>query len=146
MSKSVSEIMTAKIETIGLEDTAQTAAKKMKGNNISSLIVVDRNGQAVGIVTERDLVRQVCCRDASSKVYIIQHIMSSPIATIDPNSSVESAASLMLQNKVKHLVVVDEKKTAGIITSSNFIKYLNEQLDQDDVNGRILEALSEDLQ
>ena len=64
MSKSVSEIMTPKIETIGLEDTAQTAAKKMKGNNIGSLIVVDRNGQAVGIVTERDLVRQVCCRDA----------------------------------------------------------------------------------
>ncbi|MGA7010290.1 MAG: CBS domain-containing protein [Nitrososphaeraceae archaeon] len=72
--------------------------------------------------------------------------MSSPIATIDPNSSVESAANLMLQNKVKHLVVVDEKKTAGIITSSNFIKYLNEQLDQDDVNARILAALSEDLQ
>ena len=118
----------------------------MKGNNIGSLIVVDRNGQAVGIVTERDLVRQVCCRDASRKEYIIQHIMSSPIATIDPNSSVESAASLMLQNKVKHLVVVDEKKTAGIITSSNFIKYLNEQLDQDDVNARILAALSEDLQ
>ena len=52
----------------------------------------------------------------------------------------------MLQNKVKHLVVVDEKKTAGIITSSNFIKYLNGQLDQDDVNARILAALSEDLQ
>ena len=64
--KNVSEIMTVKIETIGLEDTAQTTARKMKEKNVSSLVVMDGNAQAVGIVTERDLVRQVCCRDASS--------------------------------------------------------------------------------
>jgi signal-transduction protein with cAMP-binding, CBS, and nucleotidyltransferase domain len=143
--KNVSEIMTVKIETIGLEDTAQTAARKMKEKNVSSLVVMDGNAQAVGIVTERDLVRQVCCRDASSNEYIIRHIMSSPVATIDPNSTVETAASLMQQNKIKHLVVVDEKKTAGIITSSNFINYLNGQLELDDLHARILAAaLSEE--
>jgi len=61
MAKNVSEIMTVAIEAIGLEDTAQTAAKKMKEKNISSLVVMDGNGQAVGIVTERDLVAQICC-------------------------------------------------------------------------------------
>ena len=50
----------------------------------------------------------------------------------------------MMQNKVRHLVVVDEKKTLGIITSSNFISYLNQNVDLDDVNARILEALLED--
>ena len=60
MAKNVSEIMTVEIEVIGLEDTAQTAAKKMKEKNLSSLVVMDRNDQAVGIVTERDLVAQVC--------------------------------------------------------------------------------------
>ena len=145
MPKNVSEIMTVKIETIGLEDTAQTAAKKMKEKNLSSLVVMDGNDQAVGIVTERDLVAQVCCYDASSKEYIIRHVMSSPVATIDPDSTVETAASLMQENKVKHLVVVDETKTVGIITSSNFIKYLNAQLEPSDVNARILAAsLSEE--
>ena len=61
MPKNVSEIMTVKIETIGLEDTAQTATeKKMKEKNVSSLVVMDVNNLAVGIVTERDLVSQVC--------------------------------------------------------------------------------------
>ena len=129
MAKNVSEIMTVEIETIGLEDTAQTAAKKMKEKNVSSLVVMDGNDQAVGIVTERDLVAQVCCYEASSKEYIIRHVMSSPVATIDPDSTVETAASLMQENKVKHMVVVDENKTVGIITSSNFIKYLNAQLE-----------------
>lgn len=138
MAKNVSEIMTVEIETIGLEDTAQTAAKKMKEKNVSSLVVMDGNDQAVGIVTERDLVAQVCCYEASSKEYIIRHVMSSPVATIDPDSTVETAASLMQENKVKHMVVVDENKTVGIITSSNFIKYLNAQLELDDVHAKIL--------
>jgi signal-transduction protein with cAMP-binding, CBS, and nucleotidyltransferase domain len=58
---------------------------------------------------------------------------------------VETAANIMMQNKVRHLVVVDEKKTLGIITSSNFIVYLNQNVDLDDVNARILAALSEEL-
>ena len=144
MVKSVSDVMTTKIETIGVEDKAQSAAKKMRSKNVSSLVVVDNNEQAVGIVTERDLVREVCAQDGNSSQYVIRHIMSSPIVTIDPNSSVETAANIMMQNRVRHLVVVDEKKTLGIITSSNFIIYLNQNVDLDDVNDRILAALSEE--
>ncbi|MGG6460656.1 MAG: cyclic nucleotide-binding/CBS domain-containing protein [Candidatus Eiseniibacteriota bacterium] len=136
--------MTTRIETIGLEDNAQEAARKMKHKNVSSLVVVDKNDQAVGIVTERDLVREVCVQDASSNQHIIKNIMSSPIVTIDPNSSVETAANVMMQNKVRHLVVVNEKKTLGIITATNFVDYLNQHLDLDDVNARILSALSEE--
>jgi len=144
MVKSVSEIMTTRIETIGLEDNAQEAAKKMNHKNVSSLVVVDKDDQAVGIITERDLVREVCVQDASSNQHIIKNIMSSPIVTIDPNSSVETAANVMMQNKVRHLVVVNEKKTLGIITATNFVNYLNQHLDLDDVNARILSALSEE--
>jgi signal-transduction protein with cAMP-binding, CBS, and nucleotidyltransferase domain len=144
MIKNVGEVMTAKIQTIGLDDKAQAAAKKMKNKNVGSLVVIDKNEQAVGIVTERDLVRQVCAEDGNSSQFSIARIMTSPIVTIDPNSSVETAATLMMQNKVRHLVVVDKKKTLGIITSSNFISYLNENVDLDDVNARILEALIEE--
>jgi signal-transduction protein with cAMP-binding, CBS, and nucleotidyltransferase domain len=144
MVKSIGEIMTTRIETIGLQDNAQEAARKMKHKNVSSLVVVDKNDQAVGIVTERDLVREVCVQDASSNQHIIKNIMSSPIVTIDPNSSVETAANVMMQNKVRHLVVVNEKKTLGIITATNFVDYLNQHLDLDDVNARILSALSEE--
>jgi signal-transduction protein with cAMP-binding, CBS, and nucleotidyltransferase domain len=144
MVKSIGEIMTTRIETIGLEDNAQEAARKMKHKNVSSLVVVDKNDQAVGIVTERDLVREVCVQDASSNQHIIKNIMSSPIVTLDPNSSVETAANVMMQNKVRHLVIVNEKKTLGIITATNFVNYLNQHLDLDDVNARILSALSEE--
>ena len=54
----------------------------MKEKNVSSLVVMDVNNQAVGIVTERDLVSQVCCHEEVVRSNIIRHVMSSPVATV----------------------------------------------------------------
>lgn len=140
----VGQLMTKKLETINPSNTAQEAAKKMRDKEVSSLMVTDIEGEPIGIVTERDLVRQVCTKDVSSNSIIVHHIMSSPIATIDANSSVEVAADIMIQNKVRHLFVRDENKVLGIITPSNFTSYLKEKLNLDDVNARILQSLKEE--
>lgn len=148
----ISQIMTKKLETIGTTSSAQEAAKKMRDKNVSSLLVIDyfNNGKPIGIVTERDLVRQVCVNDGSSKHTIIQSITSSPLVTVDAISSVEVAADLMIQNKVRHLLVVEDdddiSKPLGIITPSDFTDYLKENLNMDDVNARIIESLKEDQQ
>src|SRR5215216_267946 len=120
-------------------------AKKMRDKKVSSLVVTDRGDEPIGIVTERDLVRQVCTKDVNSNVVIVHHIMSSPMATIDANSSVEVAADIMIQNKVRHLLVMeDENKVLGIVTSSDFLGYLEGNLNLDDVNARILQSLKEE--
>ena len=146
MPTSIGEIMTQKLETIESSNTSQAAAKKMADKNVSSLVVMDRADKPIGIITERDLVRQVCVNDASSSTIIIHHIMSSPLVTIDANSSVEVAADIMVQNKVRHLLVVSENgnRALGIITSSNFTSYLKQKLNMDDVNARILQSLAEE--
>ena len=140
----VGQLMTERLETISPSDTAQEAAKKMRDKKVSSLVVTDVEDKPIGIVTERDLVRQVCTRVINSNDVIVHHIMSSPLATIDANSSVEVAADIMIQNKVRHLLVVDENKVLGIITPSDFTGYLKEKLNLDDVNARILQSLKED--
>lgn len=140
----VGQLMTERLETISPSDTAQEAAKKMRDKKVSSLVVTDVEDKPMGIVTERDLVRQVCTKVINSNDVIVHHIMSSPLATIDANSSVEVAADIMIQNKVRHLLVVDENKVLGIITPSDFTGYLKEKLNLDDVNARILQSLKED--
>lgn len=140
----VGQLMTKKLETINPSNTAQEAAKKMRDKKVSSLVVTDLEDKPIGIVTERDLVRQVCTKVINSNDVIVHHIMSSPLATIDANSSVEVAADIMIQNKVRHLLVVDENKVLGIITPSDFTGYLKEKLNLDDVNARILQSLKED--
>ncbi|MGB6527277.1 MAG: CBS domain-containing protein [Candidatus Nitrosopolaris sp.] len=126
---SVRNVMSEKLEKIIANMSAQDAAKKMGVVNTSSLLVTDFNDKPIGIITERDLVRRVVANDANSKTVVIREIMSSPIATIDANSSIEAAADLMMQNKVRHLLVVDNEdvnKPLGIITSTDFTTYLKQ--------------------
>jgi CBS domain-containing protein len=146
MQNAIKEIMSAKLETIDVTENAQEAAKKMNDKRISSVLVVDGDKQSrepIGIVTERDLVIRVCAAGTSSKEVGIREIMSSPIATVEPQATVETAADLMLSNKVRHLLVVDEqtRKPVGIIAPSDLNKYLRARIDMDEVNARILEAI-----
>lgn len=147
MVKSIDEIMSEKPETVVAFVSAQEAAKKMRDNNISSLIVSDINNEPIGIVTERDLVRRVCAKDANSSTVLIKDIMSSPLVAVDSKSSVQVAANIMVQNKIRHLLVVDNNdisRPLGIITDTDFGSYLKQNLDMDDVNAKILQSLKEE--
>jgi CBS domain-containing protein len=134
MTISISDIMSKKLETIEEMASVQEAAKKMKDKNVSSLVVVDANGKLEGLVTERDLVRKVCINDIRTSTVANKEIMSSPLITIDSNSSPSVAAHMMLQTNVKHLLVVDKSnanKPVGIITPVDLryaVLYTDEEL------------------
>jgi CBS domain-containing protein len=144
VATTVRQVITKKLETIPPSSNAQEAAKRMRDKKVSSLVVIEKGDTPVGIVTERDLVRHVCSKDISSDSVLIQEIMSSPMVTIDVNASIEQAADKMIQNKVRHLLIVDKDRIHGMITPSDFTIYLRENLNMDDVNARILQSLIED--
>lgn len=142
----IGDLMTEKLETIETSLSAQEAAMKMRDRNVSSLVVIDANSKTVGIITERDLVRKVCVHDASSRDTSVRDIMSDALVTTDAISEVGVAADIMIQNQVRHLLVVkdeDINKPLGIITPSDLARYLKENLDIDDVNATIIKSLIE---
>jgi CBS domain-containing protein len=105
MEITVGEIMSEKIQTIAPSSSAHAAAKRMKDKDVSSLLVVDNN-RAIGIVTERDLIRKICVNDENSSDIAVNQIMSSQLLTIKAKTSLAEAADLMVDRKVRHLVVV----------------------------------------
>jgi CBS domain-containing protein len=139
---SVGQIMTEKPETIGLSSSIQQASTKMRDKNVSSLVVIDDYNKPIGIVTEGDFVRKVYVNNSSHRGdMLMKDIMSSPLITINTMTSVEEAADLMIQNKVRHLLVVendDTNRPLGIITATDFVAYLKENLNIDYVSGKIL--------
>jgi CBS domain-containing protein len=152
MHNAISEIMTTNMEFIDVTENAQKAAKKLKEKRISSLLVVDNtkkknekqeDEEPVGIVTERDLVNRVCAEGISGREVSVREIMSSPIATVEGQATIETAADLMLSNKVRHLLVIDEQtgKPMGIIAPSDLNRYLRANTDMDEVNARILKTI-----
>ena len=146
MTQSIAEIMTEKLETIIITGSAQDAAKKMSDKDVSSLVVTDNNNKPVGIITERDLVRKVSVKDVDSSNILIKDILSSPLVTIDSKLTIQGAADIMVNNKVRHLLVIDNNninRPIGVITTTDFASYLKENIDMDEVNARILESLKE---
>jgi CBS domain-containing protein len=145
MKTTIGEIMSKKIETIEESASVQELAKKMKDKNVSSLIVVDSFGNSKGLVTERDVVRNVCVKDVSTSKIIIKEIMSLSFITIKPDDSPSTAIDRMLQNNIRHLLVVDNthdiNKPIGIVTPRDLIKY--SEFTRDDANKDYLEKILE---
>ena len=144
MTLTISDILRKKLETIEEMASVQEAAKKMKDKNVSSLVVVDTNGKPQGLVTERDLARKVCINDVRTSTVTNKEIMSSPLITINAASSPSIAADMMLQNNVRHLLVVGEKdnanKPVSIITPRDFTRYQEYAANEDkDAIEKILE-------
>jgi CBS domain-containing protein len=144
MTLTISDITRKKLETIEEMASVQEAAKKMKDKNVSSLVVVDTNGKPQGLVTERDLARKVCINDVHTSTVTNKEIMSSPLITINAAASPSMAADMMLQNNVRHLLVVDDKdnanKPVSIITPRDFTRYQEYAANEDkDAIEKILE-------
>ena len=129
MTINISHLMRKKLITVGESTSVQEAAKKMMDKNVSSLVVTEENSRPTGLVTERDLVRKVCIQDKYPSKIVTKEIMSSPLITIGSTSSPSEATDVMLQNNVRHLLVLENNKTSndknkpiGIITPLDFIR------------------------
>lgn len=142
--------MRKRLETIDDLASVQDAARKMKDKDVSSLIVVDRDGKPQGLVTERDLVTKVCVNDAFTSTITNRQIMSVPLITIDMTSTPAIAADKMLRHNVRHLLVIDDKNNidksdpkhfVGIITPLDFARY--EEFPNDEVGKDEIEKMLE---
>jgi signal-transduction protein with cAMP-binding, CBS, and nucleotidyltransferase domain len=140
----IGEIIRERLEMVDESNTAQQAAKKLRTSDLSSLLVIDNRGKPIGIITERDLVRKVCATNERSSKVFIQNIMSTPIITVDSSSPLRQAASIMIQNKVRHLLVVGDNGPDGIVSTSDFAKFLKQNVDMDEVNAAIITSLLEE--
>jgi CBS domain-containing protein len=110
----VSEIMNKAI-AIDHDVSVREAAKIMSNRNIGSLIVLKKN-KIVGIMTERDIMKNI-----SSLGKRIVSVMSKSVITIDQGESIDNAALVMTEKKIKRLPVIDKGKLIGIITATDIV-------------------------
>ena len=139
----IEEIMNKKrIVTLNADSTALDAAKKMSEKLISSIILTD-SSKLVGIVTERDSIRQVCANDLLSSKTPLTSIMSTPLITIHKDLLVQEAARTMIKNKVRYLVVENKSnhQIIGIISTTDLTKFLIDRLELDSDTSSFLKDL-----
>ena len=126
----VHDLMKKKVYTVPLDMNAEEIAKKMKELEIGSIIVVDNNYGAKGIITERDLSWKVVAEGKKGKEVLAEQIMSAPLKTISPEIDIVEAAKDMKRKGVKRLVVLDNNGAlVGLISYSDIIKVFPAILD-----------------
>jgi CBS domain-containing protein len=135
----VRDLMTVDVPLTTLNTPVSDAARLMRSTDRDSLIVFDL-GRAIGIVTERDIIRKITAEGLDAMRVHVGEIVSSPLITIHPDKSAREAASLMLKNKIRHLPVVKENRLLGIITIQDFAKHMSKK----GVKEGILESLAKD--
>lgn len=119
----IKNAMNTKVYTATEKTSVQDAAIEMTKHRIGSLIVVSQSGDIIGIITERDIMREVVARAENSNDIKVGEIMTKDIIIITPDKTLEDAAKVMTKNKIKKLPVLFDGKIVGIITASDLIAY-----------------------
>jgi CBS domain-containing protein len=110
----VSDLMTKDVLTVAPEDTIGETAQKMVELGVSSAVVSDY-GRMIGIVTERDLTRAVAGRVHTSEARVREWMTADPI-TLTRDASPAEAAQIMLDNGFRHIPIVEDERTVGIVS------------------------------
>lgn len=119
----VKRIMSEKLLSLDQKESALKAAEIMTKHGTGSVLVT-RDGEIFGIVSETDLIRKVLGQGMDPKKITLEAIMSYPPICVDERTMLEEACKLMGQNQIRHLVVTREGKPCGVISARNFMESL----------------------
>jgi len=119
--KEVSEIMTRNAVSIDRKALLKDAIQLMARSGVSCIIAT-KEGEPVGILTERDFVK-IGNRENTLETATVENVMSSPLVTTPENSNVLDTLSIMLKKNIRHMPVVSEKgKISGFVTQFDVTK------------------------
>ena len=131
----VRDLMTEQVRSLSTEDTALVAWDLMDDKHIRHVPVVDGDGEVVGLLSERDILRNALAGASDLPVsaqrdYLrgirIEEIMTSVPYTVEPEGELAEAGRMMLEFKISCLPVVEGSTLVGIITESDFVRHLVE--------------------
>ena len=97
------------------------ALRTMANKNIGALLVLE-DDHIIGIFSERDYARKVALVGLKSADTQVRQIMTSVVAFIDPESSIEEVMSLMTRDRIRHVPVLEDEKLIGLISIGDVVK------------------------
>jgi signal-transduction protein with cAMP-binding, CBS, and nucleotidyltransferase domain len=124
----VEDNMTLTPVTMNFKKNVLDIAKKMLAENISSIAITCDEGEIIGIVTERDIIK-IIANELPPGSVSARLLMSYPPVRIKKNAHIEEAAKIMAREKIRHLIVEDTygRDVVGIITVTDLARYLRQK-------------------
>ncbi len=122
----ISEILKHKspsLWAIAPEATVFDAIQLMADKNVGALLVLS-SGKLVGVISERDYTRKVALKGRSSRETPVREILSTPIISATPHSTIEECMRLMTNHRVRHLPVLEGDTVLGIVSIGDLVNWI----------------------
>ena len=110
--------------SISKDQSVRQALILMSEKNIGAIIVVDNNNFPIGIFSERDYARKIILKGKSSKDTSLEEVMTKELITVTRNNKIEQCMEIMIEKRIRHLPVLENKKIIGIISIGDVLKIM----------------------
>jgi CBS domain-containing protein len=139
MADKARDIMSTDVTSLGAEDSALDAAKKMRELDVGALPICGEDNRLKGMITDRDIVVSVLAegKDPSSTKAIEVGEGDANTVTIGADDSVDEALHTMAEHKVRRLPVIDGHQLIGVVSQGDLAKAVDEEQ-----VGELVEAIS----
>lgn len=119
------DVMTKHVVDIESNATVAEAIDKMKQWNVSSLLVKRESDMDTwGFMTETDVIEKVVAKGLDPTRLHVHEIMSKPVITVSPKSSLQECAALLSRADIRRVLVYDGQDIVGIVSSSDIFNAL----------------------
>ena len=93
-----------------------------------SFLVVQKDSRPIGVITERDIVQKISSLDEKPSEFLLRDVMTQEFKWVNPEEDIENAIQKMLNNNIRRLLVLDDKKLVGVITQTDLAGFLRSKL------------------
>jgi len=125
----IKDIMTKEIACVDASSTAADAAKKMKDQNVGTILIVDRD-QLKGLVTDRAITTRAVAEDKDPRSVPVMDIMTKEIVGCSEEDDVFDALKIMGDNKIRRMPVVnDQDQLVGVVSMADIAEQMRSGID-----------------
>jgi CBS domain-containing protein len=111
------------LEVIAVDSatTVDAAVRKMEDRNIGALLVFEE-GNLAGMFTERDVIKAWVHNPSFDKVQL-KDVMTKNLCVVEPDNDLEEVMTVMTNERIRHLPVIDKGKIVGLVSIRDVVKY-----------------------
>ena len=125
--KLVSRMSNRECFTLSEADTVKIASQRLHEKKVGSMPVIGKNNNVIGIISERDLSRFIYAERFNTSLPITQ-IMSKNLVSCDLNTSVTELMETMTEKKIRHILIMEDKKLLGIVSIGDVVNHLIDKI------------------
>ena len=121
--KLVSRMSERECYTLSETDTVKTASQSLHEKKVGCMPILDKDNFVVGIISERDLSRLIYTEKFNMNLPVTK-IMSKNLVSCDLNTSVTELMNEMTEKKIRHILIMEDKKLLGIVSIGDVVIHL----------------------